>query len=77
MGFFALYIQISNLFAALEYLIIRVAGSGVSFSLYIDLATYSKYLLICRRNTSRKAATHCSNGVAAKSIAHVVIQSEA
>ena len=52
MGFFALYIQISNLFAALEYLIIRVAGSGVSFSLYIDLATYQGICycdkLICR-----------------------------
>ena len=34
-------------------------------------------MLIRRRNTSRKAASHCSNGVAAKSIAHVVIQSVA
>ena len=31
--------------------------------------TYKRYVLIRRRNASRKAATHCSNGIAVKSIA--------
>ena len=44
------------------------------------MRTYKRNVLIRRRNTSRKAASHCSNGVAAKSlahIAHIVIQSVA
>ena len=38
---------------------------------------FIQIMLIRRRNWNRKAMTHCSNGVAAKSIAHFVIQSEA
>ena len=39
--------------------------------------TYKRNVLNRRRNASRKTASHCSNGVAAKSIARFVIQSEA
>ena len=46
-------------------------------SLTCSKRSYTTTLSIRRRNTSRKAASHCSNYVAAMAIVHIVIQSEA